>query len=285
MTRFQQIRNKAAVLRNIKLSTVLQQTGAVIDKKDPTKWHTSQGILSIKGQKFFNWTQAVGGGGAIDLIIHLQQVDFIHAVGWLADNFSCPDRQTLSEVKPLVRVRKPLVLPKINQKALPRITHYLTSKRCLPKALIQSLINSGKLYADDRANAVFLLLGKGKGVVGAKIRGTSTRSWHALAPGSRKDLGCFFVKINQSRKVVICESAIDAISYYSLDPDCITLSTAGAHPNPAWLSNLVRSRFKVLCGFDADNTGDELAEKMMSLYPGIERLRPPKHDWNDVIKI
>lgn len=268
------------MVRNIELKAVLQRTGAVADKNDPAKWHTSQGVICVTDHKFFNWSKAIGGGGAIDLMMHLDHVDFIQAVCRLAENFPSPILQTAT--KPITH--KPLVLPKRNNEHLPQITRYLTSQRYLAPALVRSLIGSGKLYADDRANAIFLLLGKEKTAVGAEIRGTSKRPWHALAPGSRKDLGCFYVNKDQSTKAVICESAIDALSYYTLNPDCLALSTAGAHPSPLWLSQLINKGFELFCGFDADEAGDALAEKMIALYPGIKRLRPTKHDWNDVLK-
>jgi len=282
ISRFETVRKQASFVRDIELHQVLERTGAVTDKKDPTKWHTGQGILSVNGQKFFNWTKHVGGGGAIDLIIHLHQVDFIKAVFWLTENFTSNDVQVMNKVKPLTH--QSLILPQSSPKELPQIIRYLTTKRCLPQALIQSLIDTGTLYADDRANAVFLLLGKGKTIVGAEIRGTTDRIWHALAPGSKKDRGFFYVKNKTSQKVVLCESAIDALSYYSLAQDCIAISTAGAHPNPPWLLSLIKRGLKVFCGFDADKTGDLMAEQMNTLYPAIERLRPSKHDWNDVLK-
>lgn len=280
--RFETIKKQAQFVRHIELHRILEQTGAERDKNDPARWHTGQGILCINGQKFFNWTKNVGGGGAIDLINHLHQVDFITAVGWLTENFASSEMQVLNKAKPLTN--QFLTLPQNNPKELPQITRYLTMKRCLPQALIQSLIETGNLYADNRANAVFLLLGKEKTVVGAEIRGTTGRIWHALAPGSKKARGFFYVKNKTSQKVVLCESAIDALSYYSLDQDCIAISTAGAHPNPPWLPSLINRGLKIFCGFDADKTGDLMAEHMNALYPVIERLRPPKHDWNDVLK-
>ena len=279
---FESMRKKATSLRDIELHRVLKQTGASVDKKDPAKWHTHQGILSINTQKFFNWTQNVGGGGAIDLIIHLQQLDFIKAICWLEDNFT--SRKICESQNENLFKAKPLILPKPALKNLPQIIHYLTIKRCLPLVLIQSLIDKGMLYADERANAVFLLLGKGKSCVGAEIRGTTEKIWHALASGSKKDRGFFYVKNKTSKKVVLCESAIDSLSYYSLTQDCIAISTAGAHPNPPWLSKLIKRELKIYCGYDADKTGDSVAQKMISIYPEIERLRPEKHDWNDVLK-
>ncbi len=281
-TRYEEIRNQAATVRQIKLVTVLQQIGAIADKKDPAKWHTHQGILSVTGSKFFNWTKTVGGGGAIDLVMHLENTDFLKAVSWLGENCACPAVSLPKHTRH--RPRTQLTLPKKNHQRLPQVNHYLTSYRSLPAILIQSLINDGRLYADDRANAIFLLLGKGKTIVGAEIRGTNHQPWHALAPGSRKDRGCFYIANGNSRKLVLCESAIDAISYYALDPNCRALSTAGAHSNPPWLSNLVNQGFEIFCGFDSDNTGNTLADKMIALYPGIKRLRPTQHDWNDMLK-
>lgn len=277
-----QIRNTAELVRRIELTAVLQLAGASADKNDPAKWHTSQGVLSVTGQQFFNWTQGLGGGGAIDLVMHLQRVGFIKAVYWLADHHYYAGEQTPTLANS--RDRKALALPGRNPTCLPQIGRYLTLQRCLPSALIQSLINAGKLYADGRANAVFLLLGKGRAVVGAEIRGTNKRPWHALASGSGKDLGCFSVKYGVSTKIVLCESAIDALSYYTLDANCIALSTAGARSNPLWLGNLIQRGFKVYCGFDADKTGDTLARDMIALYPTIKRLRPTHHDWNEVLK-
>jgi len=283
ITRFESVRKKAALVRDIELCQVLRQMGAMMDKKDPAKWHTRQGILSVNGQRFFNWTKNVGGGGAIDLILHLYPVDFIQGVGWLDEHFASLDMQTLNKEKTLAHT--PLILPKSHPEGLPQIIRYLTSNRYLPQALIQSLIDTGNLYADDKANAVFLLRGKGKLVVGAEIRGTRNKIWHALAPGSKKDSGFFYIKSDTSKQVVICESAIDALSYYSLNPDCIAISTAGAHPNPPWLASLIKRGYRVFCGFDADKTGDLIAKQMTALYPVIERLRPEKHDWNDVLKL
>jgi len=251
---FENIRKQADLVRNIDLVAVLKQTAAIADKYDRSKWHTPQGVISVTGHKFFNWTKAVGGGGAIDLIMHLQDYDFLTAVGWLVQNFPSHSMPTSGPPKP--QPGKTLALPGRSPGNLSQVTRYLTMERCLPPYMVRSLIDAGTLYADDRANAVFLLLGKGKTAVGAEIRGTTKRTWHALAPGSRKDLGYFHVGSHKASRIVICESAIDAISYHALDPDCMAISTAGAHPNPPWLPSLTNKAAQLFSGFDADNTAD-----------------------------
>jgi hypothetical protein len=173
---------------------------------------------------------------------------------------------------------------KRNDRNLPIVIHYLNQNRKIPLNLIHQLVHSGKFYADIRANAVFLLLGKEKKVVGAELRGTSQKRWVGLARGSKKDLGTFYVTVLSPKNIVICESAIDAISYFAMNPDGAAVSTAGATPSPAWLNNLVNRDIEISCGFDDDETGNRNAEEMIRRFPIIKRMRPHKHDWNDVLK-
>ena len=280
---YEDIKNKAGMVRHIDLKEVLNRTGAIKDNIDKAKWRTCQGVISVTGQKFINWSDGgIGGGGAIDLIIHLKQYDFKTAVCWLFDNFSISGSQMSNNIKPAIKPA--LRLPKKDEKKLSRITNYLKYDRFVPPELINFLVKSGKLYADKRANAVFLLLGKEKTVVGAELRGTTTKRWRGMATGSRKDLGCFYIKRSHTNKMVLCESAIDALSCFALNRDFITLSTSGANPNPAWLTTFINKGFEIYCGFDADEIGDSLADKMMRRYPSVKRLRPIKHDWNEILQ-
>jgi hypothetical protein len=271
------------MVRHLDLKEVLNRTGAIKDNIDKAKWHTCQGLISVTGQKFINWSDGgIGGGGVIDLIIHLKQYDFKTAVNWLFDNFLISGSQISNNTKPAIKPA--LRLPKKDEKKLSRITNYLKYNRFVPPELINFLVKSGKLYADKKANAVFLLLGKEKTVVGAELRGTTTKRWRGMATGSRKDLGCFYIKRSHTNKMVLCESAIDALSCFALNRDFITLSTSGANPNPAWLTTFINKGFEIYCGFDADEIGDGLAEKMMRRYPSVKRLRPIKHDWNEILQ-
>jgi 5S rRNA maturation endonuclease (ribonuclease M5) len=280
---FEEIRKKADEARNIELDAVLQHFGSTKDHQDKTKWHTSQGIISVNGPKFMNWTQGTGGGGAIDLVIHLHGVGFKDAVLWLYDHFSSSFVQKPSPNKSRP-VKQILKLPQKDDKKLPQVQQYLINRRCIPEELIKNLIQSKKIYADIRGNAVFLLLGKKKRVVGAELRGTCNQKWRGMAPGSRKDLGCFYVVGKNSRKMVLCESAIDAASCVALYPEYTAISTSGAAADPAWLQNFIINGCKIYCGFDADRTGDTMAKKMIKQYPSIKRLRPHKHDWNEVLQ-
>jgi len=276
---FDQQRRRADRLRSIPLVAVLHAAGAGQDRHDPAKWHTAQGVLSVNGAKFINWSHDRGGGGAIDLAMHLNDLDFRSAVQWLAQRFACPNAVELDASPP----KPTLSLPLPHAAHLGGVKRYLVEERRLPDLLLESLIQAGQLYADYRNNAVFLLLGKEGWPVGAELRGTSG-SWRGLAPGSRKDRGYFSTGPAHAQAAVLCESAIDAISCAAIFPDRLCISTAGARPNPAWLAPLLEQGRRIYCGFDADPAGDHIAHAMIAIHPAVQRLRPPNHDWNDALQ-
>jgi len=279
---YSEIGRLAGVVRNIDLVAVLNLTGAIQDKYDKNKWHTSNGIISVTGPKFRNWTLDTGGGGAIDLVIHLEGLDFKSAVYWLAGHFPVHDsREKINSYSSSKNIFKP---PQRDDHKLDWVISYLNIKRCIPKEVINTLVDSETLYADIRANAVFLLLGKERNIIGAELRGTGHTPWRGLAPGTRKDQGYFAIKKPGFNKIILCESAIDAISCFCLHPDCMAVSSSGARSDPEWLKTFLSQDHDVYCGFDSDNTGDRLADRMIQLYPSIKRLQPSMHDWNDMLK-
>jgi hypothetical protein len=267
-------------LRQVPLPDVLRTCGARPDRYDRRKWHTAQGCLSVTGMRFMNWNQDRGGGGAIDLVMHLENLDFLAAVNWLCRRFSLP----LLPASSYRHLSRSLLLPSGDGQQIAAVQRYLVRRRLLPATLITALIQSGDLYADARCNAVFVLRGEDQQPVGAELRGTGPAPWHGLAPGSGRDLGYFRVTPAEPAGIVLCESAIDALSCYLLHPGCCAISTSGARANPRWLAPLLKHGLPAYCGFDADPTGDEQAQLMMTIHPTIHRLRPNHHDWNDVLQ-
>lgn len=273
-------RARADRLRAVPLSVVLAALEAVRDPHDPAKWHTVRGVLSVSGPKFMNWSRGTGGGGAIDLVMHVQQVGFGQALEWLEQRCgSFPLLQPTTTPQVLS-----LALPTPVTSNWPRIRRYLVEERKLPVVLLEALVQSRTLYADARLNAVFLLQESTGIAVGAELRGATAATWRGMAPGSRKDHGFFGVAAPTSHSIVLCESAIDALSCHALHPDYRCLSTSGARPDPAWLPALISQGLPIYCSFDADPTGDAMARRMQQLHPSILRLRPSAKDWNDVLR-
>lgn len=272
-------RQRADRLRALPLTRVLRGSGAVPDRADPHKWHTAQGVLSVTGTQFMNWNLGRGGGGAIDLVRHLHGLGFGQALEWLESHF------TASVIPPVsAPPLPPRRLPPPAPEHLAHVGRYLFEQRRLPPALLHPLIATGALYADVRANAVFLLRAADGQPVGAELRGTGPVPWRGMAPGSRKDRGCFAVPTTPRAVSVLCESAIDALSCHALHPDARCLSTAGARPDPAWLAELLAQDGTVYCGFDLDATGEAMAQAMIARHPAIQRLRPSLKDWNEALR-
>ena len=128
-----------------------------------------------------------------------------------------------------------------------------------------------------------LVAGKAQRPVGAELRGTGPRIWRGMAPGTNKDLAYFWIGAPGSREIVLCESAIDAISCFQIHPGRICISTSGVRANPPWLRILISRSYTLFCGFDADGSGDAAATAMRVLHPAVQRLRPSAHDWNDLL--
>ena len=288
---FDDLRRRAAVVRAVPLETVLIFRGAVRDRHDRSKWHTEQGPLSVTGPKFMNWQRGQGGGGAIDLVMHLADVDFRTAVAWLQQHLVAshlavgePAAHSGGNEPSVPQGPSRLRLPLRNDRLLGRVRQYLTRRRCVEPSLIEPLVQSGRVYADRRGNAVFLLVaGKAQRPVGAELRGTGPRVWRGMATGTRKDLGYFWIGAQGSQEILLCESAIDAMSCFQMDPQRICISTSGVRADPPWLHGLIARGYNILCGFDADGPGDAAAARMIALYFAVTRLRPPAHDWNDAL--
>ena len=270
-----------ARLRAVPLVDVLRRLGAVKDRRDKARWKTDRGTLSVNGARFFDWHAHAGGGGAIDLVMHLRGTGFKEAVAWLQRAFGDAHvSHVVAEPPPSHRAFQP---PARDDGKLPRVMRYLERERAIPRDVLAPLVDGHTVYADARGNAVFLHRDDRGTPVGAELRGTTRVQWRGMARGSRKAAGYFAAGPNVAREIVICESAIDAISCHALRRGARCISTAGTCPDRPWLAALVASAARVHCGFDADDAGDSFALAMIARHPAITRLRPALHDWNDLL--
>ena len=80
---------RADAVRSIPLETVLKAWGAQRDRRDRHQWRTDRGPLTVTGAKFFNWHVEEGGGGAIDLVMHLGSMEADAAIAWLQQHLGC----------------------------------------------------------------------------------------------------------------------------------------------------------------------------------------------------
>ncbi|MBV9387055.1 MAG: relaxase domain-containing protein, partial [Chroococcidiopsidaceae cyanobacterium CP_BM_ER_R8_30] len=81
-------------LRDTPLVELAPHLGLEPDRHDKHKWRTEGQILSINGQKFYDHLAQKGGYGAIDFVMHVNQLPFKEAVQWLSQGSSSGNRTT-----------------------------------------------------------------------------------------------------------------------------------------------------------------------------------------------
>ncbi|MGK7896000.1 MAG: MobV family relaxase [Xenococcus sp. (in: cyanobacteria)] len=290
-TKYTEIADK---VRDFPLEKVAYELGLNPDPKDKHKWQNEHHIINITGSKFYDWKELKGGGGAIDLVMHVNDCDFKQSVVWLNDRFgegatleaiTYKTREIIKE-KPVLEFTPPIP----EESKWQSVRKYLTRSRKLPSGLVDSLHQQGLIYADDQQNAVFIrrTLDESK-TTGATLRGTAgdDNSFKGLAKGTKRSEGWFyFSQGGQSsdpiNRAVLVESPIDAMSFAVLDRNdsrrTIYISTDGAGQVPNKFLQQLRD---VVIAYDNDASGNLMAQKVLSQFPNSVRKLPKANDWNE----
>ena len=296
-------------LREIPLRQILQDWGLDDDPQDPGyQWHGLGHRISVErgqgkngGMKWYDHVADRGGGGAFDLVMHLDGVDFQGALRTLKSRYGAdaivgsllPEaRQDIEKIP----AAEPYSHPEPSPDDAPALERWLTAVRCISTRIARKLIEGGLVYASRvgrHINAVW------PGAESAELRGIAG-DFSGMASGSRKDSGGWQVVAGGKRgtdpvtEAVICESALDAVSYHELQPRGVKrllLSTAGARSRAPWIEQAVRQHTpqRVLVAYDADETGDRcsasMIERLRELGIPAERARPVgAKDWNQLLQ-
>ena len=292
------------------LRDTIQTLGGVQDRYDTHKWRVNDEHISINGERFYNHDQQKGGGGSIDLVMHVTGYSFKQVVAYLnheagpelavaaAANYGARQGQEIVERGE----RAPFMQPARDEDRWPQVRAYLVEQRGIPREMIDELHERGTIYADSRSNAVFLHTNEEGQAVGASLRGTLPGSeFQGLAYGTRRDEGHFSFTLGTPERYSapqyhITESPIDALSRAAL------IQSGGERGEFVFLSNdghgdLPKRQIEegldrgalVHCGFDNDTGGTKLWQQVKEAYPrqeAIVRERPPAgaKDWNDALR-
>ncbi len=304
----------AAQVRAIPLESVIERLGGVADRYNAHKYHLDGEHISINGERFYNHDRQQGGGVAIDLVMHAAGYDYREAVAYLRDTHGAEAaisaatwhsaRAGQQQAQEIVEhaERPAFRAPTPDEGRWAQVRNYLVEERQLPAALVDELHTRGTVYADHRANAVFLRTNEDGQATGASLRGTAPGSeFKGLALGSRRDEGHFSFTIGKPEmyatpQVYITESPIDAMSRAALllrageGGEYIFTSTDGHGSLPTRQIEDGDARHALIhCAFDRDQGGDTLWTRVKEVYPRAEAIvrdRPPKgcKDWNDALR-
>jgi Protein of unknown function (DUF3991)/Toprim-like len=177
-----------------------------------------------------------------------------------------------------------------------RVAHrhpYLEQQRGIPALVLQYWRFRERIKCDRYSNVVFPHY-DAAGLCGYELK---NRNFTGFASGGSK--GLWLSKgVPEDKRLVICESAIDALSHSVLFPDShARYASIGGKPSPAQ-SGLLRIQIdlmpegsEILAAMDADPAGRELSEVVRSAFlhaRGKLTFRsdePVGHkDWNDALR-
>lgn len=265
-----------------------------------TKSHDS---LKISNGRWMWWGQGVGGRSALDYLIKVRDYSFMEAVELIAGQAAIQPPAALPAEKPK---EKKLLLPKENR-YLTNVVSYLKG-RGIDTELIEFCIKTGRVYESEyHHNAVFVGMDQTGKPKYAALRGIGT-DFIGEASGSDKNYSFSIPAEGGSRTVHLFESAIDLLSYATLEKmegktwrGEHLLSLAGVYQPakeiekskvPAALIRFLKEHPEVknvAFHLDRDRTGRLATEAIRTVLPEkyhTEDKPPPRgNDYNDALCI
>jgi hypothetical protein len=178
---------------------------------------------------------------------------------------------------------------------------YLEQERCLPAVLLSSPRFAGRMRIDSRGNTVFPHF-DAAGLCGYEIK---NRGFTGFAAGDEKGLWFSHTRPDD-RRLVLAESAIDALSHATLFPDAegqTRYASLGGKPSSKQTGQLQATIAKlpegseIVVAFDADEAGRMLVEVVRVVVANVANEKgrtdlifqvhlPTQEgeDWNQVLQ-
>lgn len=262
-----------------------------------TKEHDS---MSISENGLWRWcSRDIGGKTALKYLIDVKGMQFVDAVLTLCNE---PVQVLEPPLPTSIKKKKPFALPDPYHNNN-RVISYLQC-RGISDNIITYCINHNLIYeSKDYRNAVFVGYDENNIARYGALRGTWDKAkipFKGEIESSMKEY-CFSIKVD-SNKLIVTESAIDALSVASIrgDIDCNYLSIGGAYAPkkdnstarlPVALTNFLDNSPHieeiVLC-LDNDTTGlgasKHIGRKLAYMgYKVVSRPPQKEKDYNDVV--
>nr|WP_322715943.1 MobV family relaxase [Nostoc sp. ChiQUE02]MDZ8228799.1 MobV family relaxase [Nostoc sp. ChiQUE02] len=291
---------KTQQLRDLALEDVAWELG--LHHKEG-KWKGHGHIINIDGPKFYDFApdQQKGSGGAIDLVMHVNNCNLRQAVVWLHERFgeAGVERAAIAHVKnraaDIIQTEpRPQFTPPVEDKAnWSAVEHYLTQNRGIRSDCVQMLHNQGLVYADQQQNAVFVMRNLDGQRNGAFLRGTrgENNSFKGYSKGTKRSDSWFYFHLggkatDKTSTAILCKSPIDAISRAMLEylirgdvPPERTVYMAIDDIKSLPLERLQKVP-NILVAFGNDKSSDAAAQRVLELMPQSQIKKSKASDWN-----
>ncbi|MBN3922655.1 MAG: plasmid recombination protein [Nostoc sp. NMS4] len=259
------------------------------------EWVGGSHIINIDGSKFSDLASGsyFEGNHAIDLVKHVNQCNQTTAIAWIGERFgevgakraAIAHAQKVTadiiQTQPVPQFAPPIE----DKKQWQQVEHYLTQKRGIPSDCVQMLHNQGLVYADSKANVVFVMRDLEGNTKGAFLEGTTNKFSGYELGTVRRDSWFYFTlgkkPSEQTSTVVLSDSPIDAISVAMLEyqvkgiPENRTVYMAVDDT-----SNLPVERLRNVPCVQVAFSQPTVARAVKELLPHSTQLKCKSRDWN-----
>ena len=253
-----------AEVRNTDIITFLERySGFAFTSKGGAYRCQQHPSLAVKSDRLsFYWhSKGVGGYGAVDYLIKIENMAFREAVETIVPLCTTEPTHPKKPIPPSTNEPpKNLILPEKAGLTL-QLFQYLCNRRGIASTIVNTLIQKEQLYQDRRGNVVFVGYDQQGKARFASLRGTyGDCTFRRDCAGSDKRYG-FNMTASPSadtptHKLYIFESAIDAMSHASL-------VNAQAGDKDTWLQH---NRLSL------GGTADTALAHYLNTYPNINEL-------------
>jgi Toprim-like/Protein of unknown function (DUF3991) len=292
-------------VRDIPLRDVLEHYGFETKAEGTTlRARSEHHNIVVTGSQWFDNKAGLGGGGAIDLVIHIAKVNFSAACRSLADHFRPfatsrktfsfpkrsqqpphPEKKSFEELAAIYAVRDDTYWPIARA--------YLVERRKIAADVVDELHQAGTVFANNHCpnpSLVFLHRDLQGVVLGASLRDTKHQS--AFRPCLGNKLTAWFAvgDITTAPSIAVVESAIDALSYYCLHAhrpgELSVVSCAGAVVPHELMDQAYERKQSFIVALDNDRAGEQRWRRARDASAGwigfqISSHSPKQKDWNE----
>ncbi len=264
--------------------------------------------MRINGSKFY-WNSQQMYGNALNFAINYLGMDFKTAVGDLLNFNGYSQYKSAGDFTP----RPAVVTEKTSEEEKPhkiylyplvddaeKVVEYLTKTRGINEGLVRKMVEMGAVAQDERGNAVFNIRGVDKQVTGAEITGTSGKRFKRITENEGKGFWFTTTRDKKPEKAIFFESAIDAVSYFNLNPhdEALMVSMGGLKDKviTTMLKKTGISYENAFLAADNDEAGKSFAAKMKEKYnissisiaddyryKQLEQIGTEVKDWNELL--
>lgn len=259
------------------------------------EWVGGNHIINIDASQFtdFGNGSSLGGNSAIDLVKHVNQCNQTTAIAWLGERFgeagaqrgAIAHAQKVADVIIQTESAPQFTLPVEDKANWSGVEHYLKQKRGIPSDCVQMLHNQGLVYADSKANVVFVMRDLDGKTKGAFLEGTANKFSGYELGTVRRDSWFYFTlgkkPSDKASTAVLSSSPIDAISVAMLEyqvkgiPENRTVYIAVNDT-----SSLPVERLRNVIHVQVAFSQPTVARAVKELLPQSKLLKCESEDWN-----